>query len=72
MLFFLLKGQWRVLRYVSAETELLPLVVESCVLLHNFLIDEGDEWTGVLGVAERGSDDVHQDVGATAAYRQAL
>jgi len=43
--FGLLKGRWRILHdKVSAETELVPSIVESCVLLHNFLLDEGDEW----------------------------
>jgi len=67
-----LKGRWRVPWYVVAETEIVPLVVEACVLLHNFLIDKGDEWGGGLDVAEGGSDEVHPDVGATNAYFQAF
>jgi len=35
--FGLLKGRWRILHNkVSAETELVPWLVESCVLLHNY------------------------------------
>jgi len=70
--FGLLKGWWRVLRYVSAETELVPSIVEACVLLHNFLIDVGEELEGLANGSGGGSGDVHPDVGVTAAYDQAL
>jgi len=70
--FGLLKGRWRVLRYVSAETELVPSIMEACVLLPNFLIDVGEEWGELLNGSGGGSGDVHPDVGVTAAYHQAL
>jgi len=70
--FGLWKGRWRVLRYVRAETELVPSIVEACVLLHKFLIDVGEEWGELASGSCGGSGDVHPNVGVTAAYHQAL
>jgi len=41
--FGLLKGRWRVLHgVISAETELVPPIVEACASLHNHLVDLND------------------------------
>lgn len=51
--FGLLKGRWRVLHTkVSAETEFVPSVIECCVALHNFLLDEGDTWEDTVDARE--------------------
>ena len=69
----MLKGRWRVLLdRVSAETELVPAIVESCALLHKFLIDEEDEWADVVDATDGEPRDVHPDVGVTRAYQMAL
>jgi len=47
--FGLLKGRWRVLHdVVSAESELVPSIVEACVSLHNFLVERDDPWEAVV------------------------
>jgi len=71
--FGLLKGRWRVLHdKVSAETEFVPVIVESCALLHNFLIDEEDEWADAVDANDGEPRNVHPDVGVTRAYQMAL
>ena len=71
--FGLLKGRCRVLHdKVSAETELVPAIEESCALLHNFLIDEEDEWADVVHATDGEPRDVHPDVGVTRTYQMAL
>jgi len=71
--FDLLKGRWRVLHEkLSADIELVPDIVESCALLHNFLIDEKDEWVDVVDATDGEPRDVHPDVGVTRAYQMAL
>ena len=46
----LLKGRWRVLHdAVSAETEMVPYIVEACVSLHNVLVERDDPWEAVVG-----------------------
>jgi len=50
----------------------VPAIVESCALLHNFLIDEEDECADVVDATDGESRDVHPDVGVTRAYQMAL
>jgi len=70
--FGFLKGRWRVIHdKVSAEIELVPAIVEFCALLHNFLIDEEEEWADVVDATDGEPKDVHQDVGITRAYQMA-
>ena len=71
--FGLLNGRWRVLHdKVSAETELVPALVESCALLHKFLIDEEDESADVVDATDGEPRDVLPHVGVTRAYQMAL
>lgn len=52
--FGLLKGRWRVLHQsVSAETEFVPTIIECCVRLHNFLLDQGDTWHDTVDSREQ-------------------
>lgn len=59
--FGVLKGRWRVLHSgISTETELVPHVIEACVRLHNFFLDQGDGWEDTM-------DSREDDDGSTAA-----
>jgi len=71
--FGLLKGRWRVLHDKGpADTELVPAILESCALLHNFLVGEEDEWADVVHAPDGEPRDVHPDVGVTRTYQMAL
>lgn len=62
--FGLLKGRRRVLHQsVSAENEFVPSIIECCVRLHNFLLDQDDAWADTVDAPEL-------DDGTTAADRQ--
>lgn len=51
----------------------MPSNIESCVLLHNFLLDEGDQWGEVAdGQDGDGPHNDVPDVGVTERYRQAI
>jgi len=71
--FCFLKGCWRLLYdKVSAETEPVPAIVESCALVHNFLIDKEDEWADVVDATDGEPRNLHPDVDATGANQMAL
>eukprot|EP00170_Pyropia_yezoensis_P002571 contig_10795_g2575 len=71
--FGLLKGRWRILHgTVSAETELVPEIVDACVLFHNFMLAEEDNWGHTVDASAEGVHDVHPDVGVTESYRRAI
>lgn len=53
----MLKGRWLVLhKGISAEAEFVPYVIECCVRLHTFLIEEGDGWERLVDARDEGTD----------------
>lgn len=71
--FGLLKGRWRILQgTVSSETELVPEIVDACVLLHNFMLAKKDNWGHTVDALAEGAHYVHPDVGVNESYRRAI
>jgi len=70
--FGLLKGRWRVLHdVVSAETELVPSIMEACARLHNYLVDLNDPWDAAVDAQATHTNEVVVDVPTGEAYKRA-